>query len=341
MNNLRWSEKRRYDGNNEHPSKKPRLDHSRPHPGQFHQGNSNGNNKQSQPFNKVNSKSSKPQNRSDAPPKRVDPLPPLPPISETYSKLPFTHPSRTPREFELNVMQSYDRLEFLGDAYIEIIASRLIWSLYKNLHTGQMASIRERLVKNETLAEFSVWYSFDKRIDIEPASAPPNRHAQVKLYGDVFEAYVASIVLSDPVNGFVAAEEWLTKLWMPMLEDVQGKPPDDGWKERLRGTVGGKGVKLDYLEERPMLKGKGIETYFIGVYLTGWGYENQLLGSGQGLSKKAAGMEAAQKALENKTLISEIGKIKDAKTKEYAEPKKDTGEGKQEEAKLDVKSDCN
>ena len=68
-----------------------------------------------------------------------------------------------------------------------------------------------------------------------------------------------------------------------------------------------RGVKLDYRDEAPMeqLKG-GMQTYFIGVYLTGWGWENMHLGSGTGLSKVAAGNEAAATALENKSIIEQI-----------------------------------
>lgn len=317
----RRQDKRRHNDDYHHASKKPRLDHGHPPP-RDHQAYSNGSQRQlhTPPTNeRVNGRS---KHNNDTPTvKHEGPLPAVPAITNEYAKCTFTHPSKTPREFERNEMQSYDRLEFLGDAYIEIISSRLIWSLYKNLPTGRMSSIRERLVKNETLAQFSVGYGFDKRCEIDASALPTRRDAQIKFHGDLFEAYVASVVLSDPIEGFRTAEEWLTELWMPLLEGEKAKPPDDGWKERLKKRVGGKGVRLDYAEERPMRKGKGIETYFMGVYLTGWGYENQLLGSGDGLSKKAAGMEAAKKALENESLIGELEKVKDAQIAKEREEK--------------------
>lgn len=45
------------------------------------------------------------------------------------------------------------------------------------------------------------------------------------------------------------------------------------------------------------------------MFLTGWGYEKEHLGSGQGLSKKAAGMNAAKAALGNKKVLNDC-KIK-------------------------------
>jgi ribonuclease-3 len=64
---------------------------------------------------------------------------------------------------------------------------------------------------------------------------------------------------------------------------------------------------LNYRDEAPMqqLKG-GMQTYFIGVYLTGWGWEDLHLGSGTGLSKVAAGNEAAARALENRVVMEQI-----------------------------------
>lgn len=224
---------------------------------------------------------------------------------------------------------SYERLEFLGDAYIEIIASRLIWSHYKNLQPSRMSSIREMLVKNETLSEYSIAYGFDKKIDITPASYPTQRPAVIKLHGDVFEAYIAAIVVSDPVNGFETAESWLTKLWEPLLTDVQTEPANMKIKDELMAKIGGKGIKLDYVEEKPMVRGKGIETYFMGVYLTGYGYDNQHLGSGHGLTKRAAGMEAARKALNNHPLIDDLIAKKKAQLEvQAAEKAKELGEVK-------------
>ncbi|ETN41119.1 uncharacterized protein HMPREF1541_03054 [Cyphellophora europaea CBS 101466] len=326
----RRPDKRRPDREYQHSAKKPRLETTQSQHRQQHNGNGNshsfthphyGQNGPSPSYTKPKASQKARYNPTTPGPTLKGPLPPLPPISEAYAKPTFTHPSRAPREHSLqgrpttdpNTMQSYDRLEFLGDAYLEVIATRLIFSRYPSLPPGQMSSLRERMVRNSTLAAFSVAYGFDKRLDVDHTSmAEWRRDAQTKVHGDVLEAYVAAVVLSDAQDGFRAAEEWLTELWAPMLEGEEGKPADDAWKERLFTRVGYKGVKLAYVEERPMFMGKGVETYFVGVYLTGWGYENQLLGSGQALSKKAAGMEAARKALEegDEALLQEIDVLK-------------------------------
>lgn len=220
---------------------------------------------------------------------------------------------------------TYDRLEFLGDAYIEVMATRLIWGSYKSLSAGRMSQIRELLVKNETLNEYALQYNFDKRLKAQEFQREDPRR-WLKIVADVFEAYVAAVILSDPVNGFKSAEEWLVRLWQPKLKDVKATVPNLKAKEELARKVMARGIKLDYRDEAPMeqLKG-GMQTYFIGVYLTGWGWENLHLGSGTGLSKVAAGNEAAAAALENRSIIEQIT-VKRIKYLEEQKAQKGNGE---------------
>ncbi|KAI1968991.1 hypothetical protein LOZ39_003611 [Ophidiomyces ophidiicola] len=231
-----------------------------------------------------------------------------PPIkNKALEKAVFTHQGVTKSApTPPGTHDSYDRLEILGDAYIEIIATRLIWDSFQNLPAGRMSQIRELLVKNETLAQFSEQFGFDKRVNIAPEiRQQPKRWVKVK--GDVFEAYVAAVVLSEPINGFDFVENWLTRLWTPILLKVQPEDQASHYKEFLAKKVMGKGIKLRYINESPPIsREKGIQTFFIGVYLTGWGWQDQHLGSGTGLNKGAAGNSAAKQALDNHPLIDEI-----------------------------------
>jgi ribonuclease-3 len=207
---------------------------------------------------------------------------------------------------------SYDRLEVLGDAYIEVIATRLIWDQFKALQAGQLCQARELLVKNETLAEYATRYGFDKRARVPPDQLNhPKRWEKTK--GDIFEAYVAAIILSDPEHGVDFVEDWLTQLWLPKLKkDFRPAEITLDAKQELTKMVMGKGVKLNYVDEKPMVRNGGLQTFFIGVYLTGWGWTDQHLGSGVGLNKVVAGNEAAKQALANKPLINEIHAAKTA-----------------------------
>lgn len=274
-------------------------------------------------------------------------LPDAPEITDPKLKgAPFQHRSATisNRSTETVEHTSYERLELLGDAYLELFASRLIFTRLAHLTAGRMSQIRELLVKNETLAEYAQAYGFEKRV-----STADMQHMQKelkqnviksnkgfnKILGDVFEAYVAAVVLSDLENGFSTAEKWLTALWAPKLQyalehdsafvpnsllHAQDEDPkkryDPNAKNALQMRVRTKnnGVKLEYEEYAKMqeLKGDllGQNRWFIGVYLTGEGYQKKLLGKGEGRNKVEAGNWAAIDAMygESNELVEEIAK---------------------------------
>ena len=245
-----------------------------------------------------------------------DTLPDLPIIHDkSFADVPFTHPGvlggRTTSD--VNNM-SYDRLEFVGDAYIELIATRLIFPRFPDLPAGRLSQKREMLVKNETLAEFSLAYGFDTRANLPKSYAQGKESNKLwtKTMGDVFEAYVAAVILSDPANGFAVAEAWLTQLWEPKLSVSDNIVAyDSNAKVQLATKIMGKGIKLQYRDEAPpnVIKKEGKILFEVGVYLTGWGWENEHLGSGKGLNKNEAGSKAATEALLN-PLTAEIEKVK-------------------------------
>jgi dsRNA-specific ribonuclease len=237
-------------------------------------------------------------------------LPQAPPITDIgLANAPFMHTSALPAYVSPTGTNSYEPLEFLGDAYLEVIATRLIHARFPLHSVGQKAGLRELLVKNETLAEYSQAYGFGDRL----TSAHKDRHgpAWTKVLGDVFEAYLACVIIQDSTDaGFAAAEQWLTELWAPKilqwraagdgLHDMSKQPnqPLDA-KTDLNRLLVGKEAKLEYREEKAMqlIKEGNRTIFFMGVYLTGWGFQNQHLGSGEGRSKQIAGTNAAEEAM--------------------------------------------
>ncbi|KAI5295238.1 hypothetical protein KEM52_001953, partial [Ascosphaera acerosa] len=199
------------------------------------------------------------------------------------------------------------------------IADRFIWARFSHLRTGRLAQIREVLVNNATLGAFAAAYGFDARLRCQQSYRElPKVWAKIK--GDVFEAYVGAVIVADPLDGYARAEEWLAQLWGPKVAGFAREPPAKHCKEDLSKRIAGKGVKIRYVDESPAVRHKmGVQTFHIGVYLTGWGYTDEHLGSGTGRNKVEAGNEAAQRALDNHPLIDEIAAIKqafDAKVRE-------------------------
>ncbi|MCJ1382370.1 hypothetical protein MMC17_005483, partial [Xylographa soralifera] len=251
-------------------------------------------------------------------------LPELPSIGDpSLASTVFTHRCSAEKAGHFDGRKSYERLEFLGDAYVELVASRLLHQKYPDLPPGKLSQIREMLVRNETLGSFALAYKFDDRIDL-PSSYMEGRGAPrkllVKTFGDIFEAYVAAVILSDQKNGFATAEAWLVQLWTPRLPGNEGYqvPQNKFAKQDLSKKIMGKGIKVEYrVEEEQTVKNEGKIWYTVGAYVTGWGWEDCHLGSGKALSTGEAGIRAAMQALVS-PLTAQIGAVKkdhDAKVK--------------------------
>ncbi|KAL2264275.1 hypothetical protein VTK26DRAFT_8478 [Humicola hyalothermophila] len=227
---------------------------------------------------------------------------------------------------------SYERLEWIGDAYLEVIASELIFQTFPTLEPGKCSHYREMLVRNSTLGQFSVHYGLDKRANFpaefglggRPNGTKASEKQRAKALGDIFEAYVGALVRSDREHGFRRAAEWLKALWGPVLErqirDEEGGgnargDRDISAKTQLEQAIGAPGVKIEY-RDLPSTGKKDRDTkqplYAVGCFLHGWGEEGLQLGYGSALGKKEAGQRAAQMALENKKLIKKYGEKKKA-----------------------------
>ncbi|KAI4644033.1 uncharacterized protein J4E78_009816 [Alternaria triticimaculans] len=238
-------------------------------------------------------------------------LPPLPPIKEPHlHEAVFTHrsaifdPSIPGSTLGGDLSLDYERLELLGDAYIELIASRALYNRFPHVDVPDLCTWRERLVENSALSKFSNAYGFPDRLK-HRSQWDKNSKQYQKVVADIVEAYVAAIVLSDPENGFETAETWLTELWAPQLLGFKEKIIENPQaRDQLNKLVLGKGVKLIAKEEKPMTyDSNSVQCYHIGMYLTGWGYDNEWLGSGDGQNKVQAGVAAAADALKRNSPV--------------------------------------
>lgn len=251
-------------------------------------------------------------------------LPPLPSVLDPeLEETAFTHPG-------MGLARNYERLEWLGDAYLELVASSLIFQTFTRTPSGRCSQLRELLIRNTTLAEYFRRYDLHLRARIPADVAASEGRAKgssndkdlIKTQGDMFEAYVAAVIVSDPAHGLARAVGWLKALWghtirdqieanerllaaaAPCVVDAPGGGQRNP-KDRLREIVWTQGVTIRYEDIPGDKKDKhhGLPLFTVGVYVDGWGEYNKLLGTGTALQKKEAGHRAAAKALENKKLM--------------------------------------
>ena len=217
---------------------------------------------------------------------------------------------------------NYERLEWIGDAYLYLISSLLVYNTFKSLTPGRCSQLRELLVRNSTLAGYSARYGFHEKAKLPEefralgrgGGSKASNSTFEKTLGDIFEAYVGAVVLSDPEHGVVRVSTWLRNLWGQTLKErikeeertaSTGKelPP----KVLLASEIVVTGIKLRYGDlESKKKKDKNhgkLQLFSVGVYLDGWGEKDKLLGWGSALSKNEAGQKAAKMVLDNKKLI--------------------------------------
>ncbi|KAI0181879.1 ribonuclease III [Hypoxylon sp. FL1284] len=275
-------------------------------------------------------------------------LPPLPPIRDPLlEQAALTHSGMVMHLSEM----SYERLEWIGDAYLYLMSTSFIYQTFPKLATGRSAQLRERLIRNEALSHYTVRYGINKRARLPAEFAEDGRaggsqatgNAKKKVLGDIFEAYVAAMILGDP-DGLSRATPWLKSLWGAQLaHEIRSElraPPalvQDGWsrgegnggaqnaaaldpapKVALSQVIGTKGVRITYSDIGEPKKDKHtgkLPWFTVGAFLDGLGERNLQLGVGSALSKKEAGAIAARRALENKGLISRLVKKKEEAVK--------------------------
>ncbi|KAL8679120.1 MAG: hypothetical protein Q9186_004565 [Xanthomendoza sp. 1 TL-2023] len=234
-------------------------------------------------------------------------LPELPIVLDpATAEIPFTHQGIVATGASRKA--SYERLEFLGDSYIGFLAARLIYARFPDFSPGKLSQTRQLITCNKTLASFSKLYGFDKRAYLPAEIRHREDKTWTKTMGDILEAYVAAVIVSDPQNGFANVDKWLSELWEPLLlEQVNPVVVDQNAKQALSQKVMTKGCKLDYRQlGHPQKSGlKGREIFNVKVYYTGLGYVDCELGSGKDYSKGEAGQVAAQNALRH-PLLGEI-----------------------------------
>lgn len=146
--------------------------------------------------------------------------PDLPPIHDkSLERMVFTHAGLVRQSTDC-----YERLEWIGDAYLYLMASAFIYQTFPKLSAGRSSQYRELLVRNMTLAKYTESYHLEERLKLPPELLDNNALPIVrnskhkKILGDVFEAYVAGIILGDPEQGLARASSWMKTLWRGELE---------------------------------------------------------------------------------------------------------------------------
>lgn len=148
--------------------------------------------------------------------------PPLPPISNPSLRLQIFTPSKAAHKD--SPWAHYERLEWLGDAYLEAAVSRMLHDRFPDEREGFLTRGRQKLVMNIHLSSFAAAYGFENIIvgirDL-PDKGGMKAKSNWKLLADCFEAYVGAVAISDPRNSLETLITWLTALYEPDMERMR------------------------------------------------------------------------------------------------------------------------
>ncbi len=186
---------------------------------------------------------------------------------------------------ENGISECYERLEFLGDAVLDLVVSEFLYNMDSNLTEGQLTRIRSNYVCKKALYIYSTEIGLDKYIKL---GAGPNltRREIDSVVSDVFESFIGAIYLD---LGLESVKEFLSKTVIPHIKNKDIFFYD--YKSELKQLCDQDCLEIIY--ELINEEGEPHEkTFTIAAIINGKNY-----GTGTGGSKKEAEQDAAKMAL--------------------------------------------
>lgn len=184
---------------------------------------------------------------------------------------------------------SNERLEYLGDAVLELCSSHWLYMKLPNAAEGELTAYRSALVKTQTLARVAQELGLDQLLKLSKGEENSGGRTNQGLLADTTEAVIGAIYLD---QGYQAVEAFLEKHLFPMFETLQKEGAHKDAKSQLQEVVQARGWRAPiYKVQRET--GPDHDKEFIVEVLV----NRQPRGQGKGKSKQTAQQAAAAAAL--------------------------------------------
>lgn len=186
-------------------------------------------------------------------------------------------------------VESNERLEFLGDAVVDLAVADLIVTRYPGLDEGTGSLVRSRVVNEAALAEVARELGLGQVLRVGRGVKKEHGAKRPSLLADAFEAVVAAIYLE---RGYGVARTFVHELLGDAVHDASEKPGDVDPKTQLRQWAEATGLGTPTYEVTA--EGPSHDVSFVATVRVG----ELLVVSGEGRSKKSAEGRAALAAWE-------------------------------------------
>jgi ribonuclease-3 len=186
--------------------------------------------------------------------------------------------------------ETYERLEFLGDAVLDLIVTEILFEKYPTQNEGFLTKLRSKIVKGDTLAAIAENLEFHKVLEVGERSTGQGIEFSKSILADVYESVVAAIYIS---KGYSFTFSFVLSNVNRFLDFKTLENKIDNYKSVLMEHFQSESASL------PVYKviseeGPGHDkTFQVAVY-----FDGVELGFGSGKSKKKAEQAAAKKAIE-------------------------------------------
>ena len=213
---------------------------------------------------------------------------------EKLINIAYTHPSYT-KEQEMSALDNYERLEFLGDAVLKLVISKLLYNKYPEYHEGDLSKIRSILVSDAILAGIAKDIGLDKKMILGSGEEHTGGRERESNIACTMEAVLGAYFLDGKIEDITT---FLKERLLPLSDEI------DSHFERYNA----KAVLQEYTQKESSIL-PVYETVNVSgpnhnpVFEVEVSYNNKVLARGLGKSKKEAQQDAAYKACENLGIV--------------------------------------
>jgi ribonuclease-3 len=200
-------------------------------------------------------------------------------------KLALTHRSISSED---GLRRDNERLEFLGDAVLQLAITGHLYNSYADLPEGNLAKIRAGLVSGPVLADVARSIGLSDHIELTVAEERTGGRDKDSIMADALEAVIGAVYLD---SGLQNATDLVLRLWGGRIEERAERPGLKDYKTRLQEVLARDGKRPEYLTD-------GFGPDHERTFVARVGVDGRSLGSGSGRSKKEAEQGAAEQALD-------------------------------------------
>ena len=204
------------------------------------------------------------------------------PVKWDLLHLALTHPTASSTA-------NYERLEFVGDAVVKLVAAEFLFETYPAASDGELSAIRSVMVSDRLLAQIADQYGFDRYL-IMANSVLADKVGQETRLAATFEAVLAALYLS--TQNLDLIRPWLDFHLQQSAEAIRCDPALQNYKGALQGWTQANYQSLPEYRVTEVGQIYGDTERFVAEV---W-FQGTLWGEGRGQSKKAAEQAAAQVA---------------------------------------------